>query len=112
MPEMLGKFVYSAIRKLNSLYRSCRSTVARYFGNRALIMQERQLRDEFGECVHKKNDIVKDSNRDAVEDIKCHSNLGLSDLWWCGISERLPAVNSATLYKLLYRHAVDRQTLP
>lgn len=63
-----------------------------------------------------KNDIVKDSNRDAIEDRKpqqteSHSNLGLSDLWWCGISERLPAVNSATLYKLLYRHAVDRHAL-
>lgn len=30
----------------------------------------------------------------------------------CGIAERLPAVNSALLCKLLYRHAVDRQSLP
>lgn len=57
-----------------------------------------------------KTDIVKDSNRDAMEGRKpqCQSNLGLSDLWCCGISERLPAVNRVTVYKLLYRHAVDR----
>lgn len=107
MPEMLGKFVYSAIHKLNSLYRSCRSTVAIYFGKRALIMQERQLRDEFGKCVHKKMTLRK-----TAIGMLWKTYLGLSDLWWCGISERLPAVNSATLYKLLYRHAVDRQTLP
>lgn len=64
--------------------------------------------------MSRKIDIVKDSHRDAVEDRKpqCHSNLGLSYLWCCGISERLPAVNNVTLYKLLYRHAVDRQSLP
>lgn len=109
MSELYGKFVYSAIHKLNSLHRSCRSTVARHFGNSALIMQKRQLGDEFREGVTK-NDIVKVSNRDTMEDKKpqCHSNLGLSDLWCGGISERLAAVNRATLYKLLYRHAVDR----
>lgn len=51
MSEMFGKFVYSVIHKL---YISCRSTVDRHFGNKTLIMQERQLGDESGEGVHKK----------------------------------------------------------
>lgn len=53
MSEMYDEFVYSAIHKLNSLYRSCRSIVARHIGNRTLIMQKRHLGDEFEEGVHK-----------------------------------------------------------
>lgn len=62
----------------------------------------------------KKSVRMKDSNRTAREE--SHSAIAILDyqVHWvcCNAAERLPAVNTALLCKLLYTQAADRQFLP